>query len=117
MRRDPTSVIQGQTAARHHAVDMRMPLQGLSPGMQNTEKADFGAETFGIGGHFQKRGSSSLEQQREQKFLVLPHQWDQSMGDAENDVEVSDRQQFLAPFSEPLLACVDLALWAVPIPA
>ncbi len=55
MRRDPASVIRGQAAAGHHAMDMRMSVQGLSPGMQNTEKADFGAETFGIGGHFQKR--------------------------------------------------------------
>ena len=98
-------------------MDMRMSVQGLSPGMQNTEKADFGTETFGIGGHFQKRGAGSLEQQREQEFLVLPHQRDQLMGDAKNNVEVTDRQQLLAPFSEPLLACVDLALWAVPIPA
>ena len=56
MRRDPASVIPGQTAAGHHAMDMRMSVQGLSPGMQNTEKADFGAETLGIGGNFQKRG-------------------------------------------------------------
>lgn len=58
--------------------------------MQNAEKADFGAETFGIGGHFQKRGTSSLKQEREQDLLVLPHQRDQLVRDAENDVEVAD---------------------------
>ena len=36
---------------------------------------------------------------------------------AEYNMEITDGQQFLAPFSEPLLACVNLALWAVPIPA
>ncbi len=58
MRGYPAGVIQGQTTTRHHAMDMRMPVQGLSPGMQNTEKANFGAETFGIGGYFQKRTES-----------------------------------------------------------
>jgi hypothetical protein len=53
-----------------------MPLQSLSPGMQNAEKADLGPETFGIGCHFEKRGTGALEQEREQSFLVLPHQRD-----------------------------------------
>ena len=39
------------------------------------------------------------------------------MRDAENNMEVFNGQQFLAPFPEPFLTCVDLALWAVPIPA
>ena len=45
--------------------------------MQNAEKADLGPETFGIGGYFEKRGTGGLEQEREQSFLVLPHQRDQ----------------------------------------
>jgi hypothetical protein len=39
------------------------------------------------------------------------------MWDAENNMEVFDGQQFLTPFPEPFLTCVDLTLWAVPIPA
>jgi hypothetical protein len=39
------------------------------------------------------------------------------MGDTEYGVEITNRQQFLAPFSEPLLACVNLTLRAVAIPA
>jgi hypothetical protein len=34
-----------------------MPLQGLSPGMQNAKKADLGPKTLGIGRHFEKRGT------------------------------------------------------------
>ena len=63
--------------------------------MQNAEKADLGPETFGIGGYFEKRGTGGLEQEREQSFLVLPHQRDQVMGNTENDVIIPDRQQFL----------------------
>jgi hypothetical protein len=55
---------------------MRVPLQGLSPGMQNAEKADVRSKTFGISGHFEKRGTGGLEQQGEQEFFVLPHQRD-----------------------------------------
>lgn len=39
------------------------------------------------------------------------------MRDAENNMEIFNGQQFLTPFPEPLFPCVDLALWAVPIPA
>jgi hypothetical protein len=98
-------------------MDMRVPVQGLSPGVQNAKNADFGAETLGVGSYFHKRGTGSLEQERKQELLVLPHQRDQAVGDAEDDMEVSDGQQFLAPFLEPLLACVDLALGAVAIAA
>jgi hypothetical protein len=54
-------VIRGQTTAGHHAMDMRMPVQGLSPGMQDAEETDLSAKTLGVGGYFQKRGTSSLE--------------------------------------------------------
>ncbi len=110
-------MIRGQTSIGHDAMDMRVPVQGLSPSVQNTEKTDFGAETLWIGSYFHESGTGSLEQEGEQELLVLPHQRDQAVGDAEDDMEVSDGQQLLAPFLEPLLACVDLALRAVAIAA
>ena len=85
--------------------------------MQNAEKADFDPETLGISSHFQQCGSRSLKEKRKQELLVLPHQRDQLMRDAENNMEVFNGQQFLMAFPEPFLTCVDLALWAVPIPA
>jgi hypothetical protein len=57
------SVVRGQTSIGHHAVDTRMPVQGLSPHMQDAEEADLGAETLGIGGYFQERGAGGLEQE------------------------------------------------------
>jgi hypothetical protein len=45
--------VVGRYAARgDDAVDMRMMLQALSPGVQHAEEADFGAEVFRIGGVF-----------------------------------------------------------------
>jgi hypothetical protein len=37
-------------------MNVRMRLQGLSPGMQDAEETDLRAEMFGIGGHFQQGG-------------------------------------------------------------
>jgi hypothetical protein len=98
-------------------MDMRMSVQGLSPGMQDAEEADLGSETLGVGGYFQERGTGGLEQEGKQEFLVLPHQRNQAVWNTENNVVVPDRQQLLLSFAEPLLACVDLALRAVTIPA
>ena len=85
--------------------------------MQNAEKADLHTETLALSSHFQKCGSGSLEEKREQELLVLPDQRDQAVWDAENDVKVPDGQQLLLPVAEPLLACIDLALRAVAIAA
>ena len=40
-------MVRRQSAAGHDAVDVRVSLQGLSPGMQNAEEADLGAEAPG----------------------------------------------------------------------
>ena len=66
-------MIEGQTTAGHNAVDMRMRLEGLSPGVQDGEETDLGAEMLRFGGHFQQRGGAGFEQQREQPSLILPH--------------------------------------------
>jgi hypothetical protein len=63
-----------------------------SPFGRQVTEADLGPETFGICCHFEKRGTGALEQEREQSFLVLPHQRDQVMGNTENDMIVPDRQ-------------------------
>ena len=47
------AVVRRQSAAGHDTVDVRVSLQSLSPGMQNAEETDLGAEVSGIGGNFQ----------------------------------------------------------------
>ena len=110
-------MVRRQSAAGHDAVNVRMTLQGLAPGMQNAEEADLGAEVLGIGGDFQQRGGAGLEQESEQELLVLPDQRHQRMRHAEDQVVVADRQQFLLPGAQPLLACVGLALRTVAVSA
>jgi hypothetical protein len=47
---DPALMIGAQTAGRDDAVNMRMVLQLLIPGMQHAEETDLRAEVFRIGG-------------------------------------------------------------------
>src|SRR5437867_2453481 len=96
---------------------MRVTLQGLSPGMQNTEEADLSAEAGGIGGNFQKCSRAGFEQQAEEELLVLPDQRHQRMGHAEHQVEIAHWQQFPSARTQPLLSCVGLALRTVAVSA
>ena len=110
-------MIEGQTTAGHNAVDMRMRLEGLSPGVQDGEEPNLDAEMLGVGSHFEQRGGAALEQQREQPPLILPHQRHERVRYAEDQMEVARRQEFLLALREPLLASVGLALGAVPVAA
>jgi hypothetical protein len=72
-----------------------MALQGLAPSMQHTQEADLSTEVLWIGGDFQECCGAGLEQEFEQELLVLPDQWDQRMRNAEDQMIVANRQQFL----------------------
>src|SRR5450759_1221144 len=47
---NPVRVIGGESAGGNHAMDMRVKLEFLTPGVQHAEEADFGAEVFRIAG-------------------------------------------------------------------
>src|SRR5215469_4152803 len=97
-------------------MNVRMRLQGLSPGMQDAEEADLRAEMFGIGGYFQQGGRGGLEQKSEENLFVLPHQWDQRVRHAEDQIKIVQLQQLLVTISEPLFACISLAFRTMPVP-
>jgi hypothetical protein len=62
-------VIGRWTARWDRALDMRMHLKILPPGVQDAEEADLGAEMFGIGGDLeQSRGAWSGTRDRKQPF-------------------------------------------------
>jgi hypothetical protein len=93
-----------------------MRLQGLSPGVQDAEEADLSTEMFSIPGYFQQSGSRGVEQEGEKSFLVLPDQWNEQVWDAEDEMKVVHRQQFLLALRKPLLASIGLTLRAMPVP-
>src|SRR5271166_1168425 len=72
---------------------------------------------FWVRGNFQQSGSSGIEQESEQDFLVLPDQRDERVRHAEDEMKIVHRQQFLLALNEPGLASAGLTLRAMPVPA
>ena len=68
---DPARVIGRQSTGRHHAMDMRVKFEFLTPGMQHAEEADFCAEMFGIAGDFEQCFRTGAEQEIVDDLLVL----------------------------------------------
>jgi hypothetical protein len=85
--------------------------------MQDAQKADLGAEVFRIGGHLQQCFGAGLEQKLEENLLVLPYEWGQCVGHAEDQVVIAGRQEFLLAGCQPFVASVGLTLWAVAVAA
>ena len=61
-RMHPTRVIERKSTGRNEAVDMGMEKQVLSPGMQDSQESDVGAQVLGIGCHLEQRFCRSPEQ-------------------------------------------------------
>jgi len=61
-RSNPVRVIERQAAGGNHAMDMRVKVEFLTPGMQHAEEADFCAEMSRIACDFQKGFSTSAKQ-------------------------------------------------------
>ncbi len=70
-RVDPALVIGPKATGRDHAMDMRMDLEILPPGMQNAEESDLRAQMFGIGRDLQQSRSAGVEQKIVDDLLVL----------------------------------------------
>lgn len=68
---DPSRLVRRQPAARDDAVQARMVVQGLSPGMQHGYRADLGAEMARIGGDVAQRLGRRAEQNGVDHALVL----------------------------------------------
>jgi hypothetical protein len=60
-RPDPPLAVRRQTAAGHDTVNVWVPLQSLSPGVQDAQEADLGSEMLGVGCYFEQRLRAGLE--------------------------------------------------------
>jgi len=86
---DPAAVIWGQTSGGDHAVDMRVSAQILTPGMQDGEESDVGAQVFGVGGHLEKGLRTGAEQEVINDLLVLQRQWRELVRQGEDNMAVT----------------------------
>ena len=92
-------------------------LQSLPPGMQDAQEADLRTEVCGIGRDLDQRCGAGFEQELEENSLVLPDEWNQRVGHAEDEVVIVNRQQLLLAGCQPLVTSVGLALRAMTIAA
>ena len=109
---DPAAAVGGEAAAGHDAVQVRMKMQVLTPGMQHGKEADGGAEMSGVAGDGEQSFRSSLKQDGIDLSGVLKCQATDLLWKREHDVEVRNGQQLRFPVGEPLGASGGLALGA-----
>ena len=91
--------------------------QRLSPGMQDRDAADLGAEPARIGSKRRHRLSGGLEQDGIDDGLVLKGDRGDRRRQREDDVEIGNRQQVGFSRGEPRGSGWPLTLRTMPIPA
>ena len=96
---------------------VRMKLQLLVPGVQNTEETDLLSQLLRIFGHFEQRFSARPEQKIIDCFLVLGGRRGKSAVQREHHVRVLDEQQFPGACSDPAVARLGLAAPAMAVTA
>src|ERR1700723_4380895 len=94
-----------------------MQKQVLSPGVQDADHADLGAQVFAIDGDLQQGMSAGGEQQVVEQTRVLQGQHIEFVRHSEHDMEVAGGQEFSLAGRQPAFARLRLALGAVPISA
>ena len=113
----PTGMIRSETAGGQHAVDMRMMLQSLVPGMEHAEEADLGSKVPGIACDLQQSFGAGVKQQVVDQSLVLQCERSKFPRECEDGMHVARGQQFAFPRLEPAQAGVALAPWAMAVSA
>ncbi len=116
-RRDPACMVESEAARGGHAVDVRMMLEPLVPGMEHAEEADLRAEVAGIASDLQQGCGTGLEEQVVDDALVLEREWSEFTRQGEDEVHVAGGQQFLFACLEPAQPRVRLAPGTVPVAA
>ena len=116
-RGDPAGVIRSEAASSNYAVNMRMMLQSLIPGMEHAEEADLGSKVPWIAGDLQQSCSTGVKQQVIDQPFILQCQRSQFPRQSEDDVHIAGGQQIPFPCLEPAQAGVALTLGAVPVSA
>ena len=110
-------VIERQAAGGNDAMNMRVNVEFLTPGVQDAEEADFCTEMLGIARDFQEAFRTGAKQEIVDDLLVLQNQRGQMTRKCEDNMDVTRWEKLLATCCEPAIASSCLTLWAVPISA
>src|SRR5260370_31011657 len=85
---DPTPAIGSKSAAGNNAVQVRMKVKILAPGVQDREKAHLHAQPFGMAGDGQQSLRGGAEEDIIHHGFVVEGDLGNAFGNCENDVEV-----------------------------
>jgi hypothetical protein len=112
----PAALGRGKSAAWDDIMDVRMILQGTSPGVKDTEEArQIGADVLSIRGKLFHGLGGSLKQGRVSPSLILSDKGAQLFRDRKRDQEVRTGELALKVFFKPLTGLMVLASRAVAI--
>src|ERR1035438_7061992 len=113
----PSLAIRREAAARHHAMQMRVMKQVLSPRMKHGEESDLSAEMLRIAGNGVERLRGGAEQNVVNHFPVVKRDLGDLLRHSEDHVEVFDRQQLSLSCFDPFGPRQRLAFRAMAVPA
>ena len=114
---DPARAVGGESAGRYETVHVGMVQQRLSPGVQDGEEAEAGAEMARIRRHLEERLGGRPEQQAIEHARILERERRERMRQGENHVRIGDGQKRGPLPLEPVCRGRSLAFRAVAVPA
>jgi hypothetical protein len=88
-RANPVLAVERETTDRDHAVDMRMMLKVLAPGVEHAQEADLRAEMLCVSRDREQSGGTGAEQEVVDDLLVLESQPRKLMWNGEDHMEIT----------------------------
>ena len=89
----------------------------LSPGMQNDNAPDFGAEMLSVMGEFHKRCGGRAKEQIVHDLLIHGYQVIQFCGEGKNHMEIGNREKIRIVGLDPFFLGQCLAFGTMPVSA
>lgn len=114
---DPAGAVERESTGGHETVQVRMVQQRLSPGVEEGEEADAGAEMARIRGHLEERLCGRAKQQAIQDAGILKRERRERVRQREDHVRVGDGQERGSLLVEPVCRGRGLAFRAVAVAA
>ena len=98
-------------------MEVGVELEALAPAVEYGAEAELGAEMPGVGGEGLEALGGSGEEEIEDESFVAQRDGIERLGEREDDMEVGDGEEALAPLVEPLGFLEALAFGTVAVPA
>ncbi len=115
--RDPAGVVRDESSGGKDAVNVRMKLQALIPGVEHAEESDLRPQVAGIASDLEQGFGAGVEEQVVNQTLVLQGQRSKLAWQGEDNMHVAGGQQLLLTSLEPASPGVALTSRAMPVSA